>query len=303
MGKVAVMFPGQGAQFVGMGFDFYQNFDKSKKIFDLANEALGFDLKYIIFNGPEEELKLTKITQPAILTTSIAIYEAVKDKIKPDAAFGQSLGEYSALVAAGSIEFKSAVLLVSKRGEYMQNEVPEGIGTMAAVIGLSIDAVKEVCQEASSKGTVEISNINSPDQTVISGHKEAVHFAMEIAKQKGAKRCVELNVSAPFHCSLIKGAGEKLKKHLLEIDIKEPQIPVLSNVTSEYLSKDTIVALLEKQVYTTVNFLGCVNKLIEEGFDTFVEIGPGNVLSGLVKKIKKDLKIVNINKVEDIKNL
>lgn len=303
MGKVALMFPGQGAQFVEMGFDFYQKFDESKKIFDLANEALGFDLKNVIFNGPEEQLKLTKITQPAILTTSVAIYEAVKDKIKPDAAFGQSLGEYSALVVAGSFEFKTAVWLVSKRGEYMQNEVPEGIGTMAAIIGLSVDDVKDVCQQASCKGVVEISNINSPDQTVISGHKEAVYFAMEIAKQKGAKRCIELNVSAPFHCSLIKGAGEKLKKHLLEIDIKEPQIPVLSNVTAEYLTKDTILDLLERQVYTTVNFLGCVNKLIEEGFDTFIEIGPGNVLSGLVKKIKRDLKIVNINKVEDINNL
>ncbi|WAM33087.1 ACP S-malonyltransferase [Caldicellulosiruptor morganii] len=303
MGKVAVMFPGQGAQFVGMGLDFYQNFEESKKVFDLANEALGFDLKDIIFNGPEEELKLTKITQPVILTTSVAIYEAIRDRIKPDAAFGQSLGEYSALTVAEAIEFKTAVWLVSKRGEYMQNEVPEGIGAMAAVIGLTVDAVEEVCREASTRGTVEISNINSPDQTVISGHKDAVYFAMEIAKQKGAKRCIELNVSAPFHCSLIKGAGEKLRKHLLEIDIKEPQIPVLSNVTAQYVTKDNIVDLLEKQVYTTVNFLGCVNKLLEDGFDTFIEIGPGNVLSGLVRKIKRDLKIVNINKVEDIKNL
>ncbi|ADQ40646.1 malonyl CoA-acyl carrier protein transacylase [Caldicellulosiruptor acetigenus I77R1B] len=303
MGKLAVMFPGQGAQFVGMGYDFYQNFDASKRIFDLANEALDFDLKNIVFNGPEEELKLTRITQPAILTTSVAIYEAMKERLEPEAVFGQSLGEYSALVVSGCIDFKTAVWLVSKRGEYMQNEVPEGVGAMAAVLGLSVEDVKEVCRIAKEKGVVEISNINSPEQTVISGEKQAVYFAMEIAKQKGAKRCVELNVSAPFHCSLIKGAGEKLKKHLLEIDIKEPQIPVVSNVTADYMKKEDIVDLLEKQVYTTVNFLGCVNRLLEDGFDTFVEIGPGTTLSGLVKKIKKDVKIVNINKVEDMNNL
>lgn len=303
MGKIALMFPGQGAQYVGMGYDFYQNFEESKRIFELADESLGFDLKNLIFNGPEEQLKLTKITQPAILTTSIAIYQAVKDKLNIQAAFGQSLGEYSALVAAESFAFEDAVWIVSKRGEYMQNEVPEGVGTMAAIIGLAAQEVRNICVEASQKGVVEVSNINSQDQTVISGDRNAVSFAMELAKQKGAKRCIELNVSAPFHCSLIKNAGIKLKEHLLNVDIKDPKFSVLSNVTAKYIKKEDIIDLLEKQVYTTVNFLGCVNKLIEDGFDTFVEIGPGNTLSGLVKKIKRDLKIININKVEDLSNL
>lgn len=304
--KVAFIFSGQGSQYIGMGKELYDNIPECKKIYDKANEVLGFDLKGLIFNGDKEELNITENTQPAILTTSIAILQAIKSKgITPEIVAGLSLGEYSALVASEALEFESAVSLVKKRGRFMQEAVPQGVGSMAAVIGLDESKIENVLKVARKKGTVEIANYNTNNQIVIGGEKAAVDFAAELLKESCARRVLPLNVSGPFHTSLLNEASIKLEKELNNVEFKEPNIKVITNVTADYISnKDDIKCLLEKQVKSSVKWSKTIEKMIDEGIDTFIEIGPLKTLSSFVREISKDKKTkVNIFNVEDIKSL
>jgi len=297
MGKTAFVFPGQGSQYVGMGRDLVAKFSYTKKFFDEANQALGFDLQKICFEGPEEELKKTEITQPAIFTISAICLEAMKSfgNVKAEAAAGHSLGEYSALYAARSISYKDAVKLVNMRGKFMQTAVPIGEGTMAAILGLDHNIVKEICVKASAKGVVEAANINSPGQIVISGKVAGVAEAGKLCKEAGAKRVIELQVSAPFHSSLMKPAADNLAEELSKVTIKDASIPIVSNVTADYVTNAaTIKELLYKQMTSPVLWEGSINKLSNDGFDTFIEIGPGKVLTGLIKKINPKAMIYNV---------
>jgi len=302
MPKIAFIFPGQGAQYVGMGKQIAEQYKSANDIFEEASEALGFDVKKMVFEGDEETLKITENTQPAILTTSIACLKPlIENGINAEVAAGLSLGEYSAHVAAGTLTFKDAVSLVKKRGKYMQEAVPVGVGAMAAIIGLEEKDVLDSCSEASQIGVVEAVNLNCPGQIVIAGEVKAVEKAIEICKGKGAKRAVLLPVSAPFHCKLLKPAGEKLAEELKKVSFNDMKIPVVTNVTAEYINDKTVVPdLLVKQVSSPVLWEKSVRKMIENGVDTFIEIGPGKVLSGFVKKISKDVKTLN---VEDIDSL
>lgn len=304
MGKVALVFPGQGAQYVGMANDIYNNDDISRKIIDEAQRSVGIDLKKIMFEGSEEELSKTENTQPAIVTHSIALFESLKEKIdlKYDACLGLSLGEYSALVAADAIDFKDAVSVVKKRGKYMQESVPLGKGTMAAILGLDREKVNEVIEKVDS-GIIEVANYNSPGQIVISGEVGAVKDSISLLKENGAKRAVLLNVSAPFHSSMLEPAGLKLKKELEDIKIRECKVSVVSNVNADYYT-DNYKNLLVSQVSSSVLWEDSIEKLIDEGFDTFIEIGPGKVLKGFINKISKnkkvDTKIYNIDNMESM---
>ncbi|SHH09060.1 ACP S-malonyltransferase [Tepidibacter thalassicus] len=306
MGKVAFVFPGQGSQYVGMGKDVYENYESARKIFDKANEVLHMDLKSIMFEGPDEILTKTENTQPAILTLSIALFEVLKEKldIKFDACAGLSLGEYSALVASGAITFEEAVVLVKKRGKYMQEAVPEGVGTMAAILGLERDILIDVLDEVSKEGIVEAANFNSPGQIVISGEIKAVEKAVQLCKEKGAKKAVILKVSAPFHSSMLIKAGENLKKELDKVEFNHLQVPVVTNVTADYVKKEDIKEFLVKQVSSSVLWEDSIERLIKDGFDTFVEIGPSKTLKGFVNKISKKLNTkVNIYNVENTATL
>lgn len=305
MAKIAFVFPGQGSQYVGMGKDLAAKFSYTKKFFDEANASLGFDLAKICFEGPEEELKKTEITQPAILTVSAICLEAMKSfgGIKAEAAAGHSLGEYSALYAAGALSFKDAVKLVNSRGKFMQTAVPLGEGTMAAILGLDHNIVKDICAKASEKGVVEAANINSPGQIVISGTVAGVAEASRLCKEAGAKRVIELQVSAPFHSSLMKPAADKLAEELNKITMKNASIPVVSNVTADYVTDaQTIKELLIKQMTSPVQWENSIMKLSNDGFDNFIEIGPGKVLTGLIKKINPKALIHNVGDAASLGN-
>jgi [acyl-carrier-protein] S-malonyltransferase len=296
--KIAFVFPGQGSQYVGMGKDLVAKFSYTKKFFDEANGSLGFDLSKLCFEGPDEELKKTENTQPAILTVSAMCLEVLRSfgKINVEAAAGHSLGEYTALYSAGSLSFKDAVKLVNSRGKFMQTAVPLGEGTMAAVLGLDHNVVKEICAKASAKGTVEPANINSPGQIVISGKVAGIAEATRLCKEAGAKRVIGLQVSAPFHSSLMKPAAEKLALELDKINIKDASVPVVSNVTADYATiAGTIKELLVRQMTSPVLWEDSVNKMTNDGFDTFIEIGPGKVLTGLIKKINPKAKVYNVS--------
>jgi len=302
MGKIAFIFPGQGAQYIGMGKDIASQYGSSDSIFEEASEALGFDIKKMIFEGDEETLKITENTQPALLTTSVACMQPLLEAgIKPDVAAGLSIGEYAAHVAAGTFSFKDAVRVVRKRGKYMQEAVPPGVGTMAAIIGLDDKTVEECCSEASSEGIVEPANYNCPGQIVISGEIKAVELAMKLCKEKGAKRTVVLNVSAPFHCSMLKSAGEKLALELEKTEFKDMSIPVVSNLDARYVTDKSLVKdILIKQVFSPVRWEESVREMINNGVDTFIEIGPGKVLSGFVKKISKDVAVFNVENIDSL---
>jgi len=302
MGKTAFIFSGQGSQYVGMGKDLYDNFSAARKIYDEADEVLNESISKFCFEGPEEKLQETEITQPAVLTHSIACYSVLKEEgIIPDMVAGLSLGEYSALVASESLEFCDAVPLVKKRGKYMQEAVPIGKGTMAAIIGLERDQVIEICREAADEGVVEAANFNCPGQIVVAGEVKAVNKAVELAKSKGAKKAVMLAVSAPFHCSLLKPAADKLARELDNVVIKENKIPLVSNVNADFVSgANKIKQLLIKQMNSPVFWEDCIKKMISSGVDTFIEVGPGKALSSFVKKIDKTMKVANVEDKESL---
>jgi [acyl-carrier-protein] S-malonyltransferase len=302
MGKIAFIFPGQGAQYIGMGKEISDHYGAAADIFSQANEALGFDLRAMIFEGDDETLKITENTQPAILTASIAcLAPLIEAGIEPAFTAGLSLGEYAAHVLSGTFSFMDAVKVVRKRGRYMQDAVPVGIGAMAAIMGLSREDVIEVCEEAQSVGVIGPANFNCPGQTVVAGETAAVEEAVRLASQRGAKRAMLLNVSAPFHCVMLKPAGEKLKSELDKIKINPMRIPVVTNVTGKVIASENEVRnLLVQQVSNSVLWEDCIRTMISEGVDTFVEVGPGKVLSGFVKKIDKALVTLN---VEDMASL
>jgi len=306
MGKIAFIFPGQGAQYPGMGKDFYENFQEARLIYEEANESLNMDLKSMCFEGPNEELVKTENTQPAILTTSIAMMKVLeKEGIDCDYTAGLSLGEYTALVKSGGVKFSDAVRLVKIRGKLMQETVPEGVGSMAAVLGLSRDKILEAIEQVKDKYLVEIANYNSPEQIVITGEKEGIQLVCEKVLEMGAKKAVVLPVSAPFHSSLLKSAGEKLKEELEKVSFYDLTKELISNVDAKpVVKKEEVKEKLVKQVFSSVLWQGSIEFLINEGVDTFIEIGPGKSLTGFVKRTSKLLnKSVNTYHVDSIKAL
>lgn len=302
MGKVVFMFPGQGAQYVGMAKDFYDQFEDSREVFETASKVLGFSMEELCFEE-NDKIHMTEYTQAAMVTASIAILKQVeKAGIKADITAGLSLGEYCALVANKTMSFEDAVKVVRQRGILMQDTVPVGKGAMAAVLGMKKEPIEEIC--ANTEGIVTIANYNCPGQIVISGETDAVKRASEALKEAGARRVVPLKVSGPFHSYMLKEAGEKLLDVLEDVEIKEPEVPYVANTTADFVDQASLVKeLLGKQVYSSVRWEQSVEKILEDGADTFIEIGPGRTLSGFVKKVNRKVKIMNIEKVEDLEKL
>ncbi len=303
MSKTAFVFPGQGAQFVGMGKDIYENNEKAREEFDKIFSSLSFDLKTAMFEGPEELLKKTKYTQPAIVAMSLVLEKLVREKrITPDFVAGHSVGEYAAFGSGGFLTLSDAVKLTAFRGETM-NEIAEAVnGGMAAVLGMDADKIEEVLKTV--EGTVEAVNFNEPKQTVIAGEKDAIERACAALKEAGAKRAMALAVSGPFHSSLMKPAGEKLRDEAEKYDFREGTAKLVANTTAEFISTpEEIKAEIYAQSFGPVKWVDTVKKLKDNGVDTIYEIGPGKVLAGLIKKIDKEIKVININSLTDIENL
>lgn len=307
MNKLAYVFPGQGSQYVGMGKDIYNDNSRVQDIFSTANSLLGKNLSKLCFEGPEEELKVTYNTQPAILTTSYALYELAKKQLpNPDYVAGHSLGEYTALVVSGAMSFADAVVAVQKRGEFMDSAVPSGVGAMAAVLGGDKETIQMICEQVSDKEKiVQIANINCPGQIVISGHEEKVVSATEKLKENGIKRVIPLVVSGPFHSKLMEPASEKLQEEVLNsINIVNTKIPVVANVNAkEIAASEEIKNALVEQVYSSVLWEDSIRYMIQNGVDTFIEIGPGKVLSGLIKKIDKSVNVYSISDIETMNDV
>ena len=301
MSRIAFVFPGQGAQYFGMGKDFYENNSASRAVYDKAGEITGLDIKKLCFEE-NDKLNITEYTQIALLTTELAMLKAVTQKgLVPEVTAGLSLGEYAALVAAGKLSEEDAMKVVRQRGIFMQEAVPTG-GAMAAVLGLDFAKVEEIC--AGTNGIVELANYNCPGQIVISGEEAAVLAASEALKAAGAKRVAALNVSGPFHSSMLKGAGEKLAGPLSEADFKDSSIPYVANTTAQYVSdKNEIKQLLVRQVSSSVRWEQSVRLMLENGIDIFIEIGPGKTLAGFLKRIDRKAVCMNIGTVEDLEKL
>lgn len=295
------MFPGQGAQYVGMGKDFYEQIPVCREMFELAGKASGLDVVSLCFEE-NEQINITEYTQIAMLAAEVAILKAVEEKgVKPDVTGGLSLGEYGALVASGVMSPEDVFQVVRKRGIYMQEAVPQG-GAMVAVLGLDTAVIEQICEE--TPGMVTIANYNCPGQIVITGEEGAAQAAVEKLTAAGAKRCVKLNVSGPFHSPLLVDAGKKLAAELEKVEIRDIAIPYIANVTADYVTdKGQVKALLEKQVSSSVRWQQTVERMIADGADTFIEIGPGKTLSGFMRKINRDMKVINIEKVEDLNKL
>ncbi|MEK4253095.1 ACP S-malonyltransferase [Ureibacillus sp. FSL K6-2830] len=293
MSKIAFIFPGQGSQKVGMGAEFVANDEASKAFYDQADQALNIKLSTLMLEGPQEELTLTYHAQPALLTTGVMIASKLMEAgITPDYTAGHSLGEYGSFVIAGSLSFEEAVKIVHKRGLYMNEAVPAGQGAMAAILGMDEEPLKEVCAEITNNGDlVQLANLNCPGQIVISGTKAGVEKASQLAKEKGAKRAIPLDVSGPFHSELMKDAAIKLEKEIEQVEISQPNIPIISNVHAGILEDvESIKKEMVEQVYCPVQWERDVRKMLECGVTTFIECGPGKVLSGLVKKIDRSVK-------------
>ena len=304
----AILFPGQGTQIVGMGLEFYNNFKIAKEIFAIADERLNFKISKLILEGPEDELKLTQNTQPAILTVSYAIFSVLKNEFnfKLDATkffAGHSLGEYSALVCAESLKFNDALFLLFERGKAMQEVVPLGKGNMIAILGLSIDEIKNLIKKINTNGVCEIANDNSAGQTIVSGDIESINLLQSILKENN-KKFIQLNVSAPFHCSLMKPAAEIMKNKINSVVFKKPLFNIVSNVTSKSENNpENIKDLLIKQIYSTVKWRESIINIHNEKVDDFIEIGPGKVLTGMVKRTLKNINCFSINSIDDIKKI
>jgi [acyl-carrier-protein] S-malonyltransferase len=300
--SVAFVFPGQGSQVVGMGKALFDAFPQSRAVFEEADAALGFALSRLCFEGPEAELQLTANTQPAILAASLAALRPLLARgARPDWVAGHSLGEYSALVAAGAIGLADALRTVRRRGEYMQEAVPVGVGAMAAILGLDLPAIEDACREAAAGEVVSPANVNSAGQVVIAGHAAAVDRASELCKARGAKRAVRLPVSAPFHCALMKPAQDRLAPDLAALAFRDPEVPLVSNVDARVVREgDACRDGLVRQVSGAVRWQESVELLAREGVDVFVEVGPGTVLSGLVRKIAKGARVLNVDSPESL---
>lgn len=294
MTKTAFLFAGQGAQKLGMARDLYDQYRTVKETFDQASRVLGYDLRDLI-DQDEEKLNQTRYTQPAILTTSVAIYRLlVKKGLQPDMVAGLSLGEYSALVAAGSLDFEDAVALIAKRGQFMETAAPAGTGKMVAVMNTDVALIEEACEKASDKGYVKPANYNTPAQIVIGGDVAAVDAAVDYLKEAGAKRLISLNVSGPFHTALLKPASEKLALELENVDFQDFQVPLVGNTEAKVMETNQIKSLLARQVMEPVRFYESIDTMKELGLTKVIEIGPGKVLSGFLKKIDKNIEVLTV---------
>ncbi len=309
MGKIAFIFPGQGAQYVGMGKDFYDKFDSFKKIIDRVNEILDIPLKEKILNGPTEQLTLTENTQPAVLSVSYAVYATLEEEgllnIEPDFVLGHSLGEYTALVVSESLKYEDALPLVRDRGKFMQEAVPADVGAMAAIMGLAPSRVEALCWEEGGEDKIVVpANYNSPNQIVVAGVKEAVERVVGRAKDEGAKRVVYLDVSAPFHTPLMKAAAEKLKERLEETEFSDLKYPLLANVDARiHTDKNDVPNLLYFQIFSPVRWQQSIELLKNEGVTHFLEIGPGRTLVGLIRSIYPEAKLYNVAKTTQLKGV
>jgi [acyl-carrier-protein] S-malonyltransferase len=305
--KIALVFPGQGSQYAGMGRAIAEKYPAARAVFDEADSALDFAISRLCFEGPEEDLKRTENTQPAILATSIAVFRILEERgIRPDFVAGHSLGEYSALVAAGALKLGDAVALVRRRGRYMQEAVPVGVGAMAALLGLDLPAVQSVCEraaEATGGQVVSPANLNSPGQIVIAGHREAVERAVALAREAGARRALLLPVSAPFHCALMKPAEERLSVDLDSLEFGDLRRPLITNVdAAPILTGSEARSGLKRQVSRPVRWQESVQRLLDEGVRTFVEAGPGKVLLGLIRSIDKSVTLLNADDENSVEN-